>query len=86
MITGIQESLSREEITSLVERYGGKVTSAVSGRTAYLITGEEAGKSKTEKVSKYILVIDLALIKASYGGLSFSPIVRAEKSSRISPS
>ena len=79
MITGIQESLSREEITSLVERYGGKVTSAVSGRTAYLITGEEAGKSKTEKVSNYCTG------DRSRSDSARLPIVRAGKSSRLSP-
>nr|CAB3265534.1 replication factor C subunit 1-like [Phallusia mammillata] len=53
VITGIQESLTREEIQSLVERYGGKVTSAVSGRTSYLITGEDAGQSKLAKAEKH---------------------------------
>ena len=50
MITGVQESLTRDEIKSLIEQYGGKVTTSVSSRTTYLITGTEAGESKLKKV------------------------------------
>nr|XP_002119665.2 replication factor C subunit 1-like [Ciona intestinalis] len=53
VITGVQDSLSREEIKSLVERYGGKVVSAVSGRTSYLITGTDAGESKLNKAKQH---------------------------------
>uniref|UniRef100_H2Y6A5 BRCT domain-containing protein n=1 Tax=Ciona savignyi TaxID=51511 RepID=H2Y6A5_CIOSA len=52
VITGVQESLTRDEIKSLVERYGGKVTGSVSGRTSYLITGKEAGESKLNKAAQ----------------------------------
>ena len=50
VVTGIQESLGRDEIKELIERYAGRMTSAVSGKTNYLITGEEPGASKTNKV------------------------------------
>jgi len=52
VVTGIQESLGRDEIKELIERYGGRMTSAVSGRTTYLITGDEPGASKTNKAEK----------------------------------
>ena len=50
VITGVQESLTRDEIKSLVERYGGKVTTSVSSRTSYVITGADPGESKLKKV------------------------------------
>ena len=55
VITGVQESLSRDEIKSLVERYGGKVTTSVSSRTSYLITGSDPGESKLKKVMAIFL-------------------------------
>lgn len=50
VISGILEFCERNEATSLVQRYGGRVTSAVSRKTSYLITGREPGESKLEKV------------------------------------
>ncbi|CAK8697042.1 unnamed protein product [Clavelina lepadiformis] len=53
VVTGVQESLTRDEIRSLIERYGGKVTTSVSSRTSYLITGEDAGESKLKKAEQH---------------------------------
>lgn len=50
VITGVLDSLERDEAKLLIERYGGKVTGSVSSRTAYLIVGEDAGESKIKKV------------------------------------
>ena len=52
VITGIGESLGRDETKSLIERYGGKVTSAVSGKTAFLLVGDEPGESKIRKAKE----------------------------------
>ncbi|XP_068134562.1 replication factor C subunit 1 isoform X2 [Hyperolius riggenbachi] len=49
VITGVLESIERDEAKSLVERYGGKVTGNVSKKTNYLIMGRDAGESKREK-------------------------------------
>ena len=50
MITGVLDSMEREEAADLIKRYGGKVTGNVSGRTSYLVVGEDAGESKLAKV------------------------------------
>lgn len=50
MITGVLESIEREEAKSLIERYGGKVTGNVSKKTNYLIMGRDSGQSKSDKV------------------------------------
>ncbi|XP_073502084.1 replication factor C subunit 1 isoform X2 [Phyllobates terribilis] len=49
VITGVMESIERDEAKSLVERYGGKVTGNVSKKTNYLILGRDGGESKREK-------------------------------------
>ncbi|CAN2388507.1 protein-DNA loading ATPase activity [Pristimantis euphronides] len=49
VITGVLESIERDEAKSLVERYGGKVTGNVSKKTNYLLMGREGGKSKHDK-------------------------------------
>ena len=50
MITGVLESLERDEAADIVKKYGGKVTTNVSGKTSYIVVGEEAGESKLTKV------------------------------------
>ena len=48
VVTGILPSLSRDEIEQLIRGHGGRVSSAVSKKTGYVICGKEAG-SKREK-------------------------------------
>lgn len=50
VLTGVLDSLEREDAADMVKRYGGKVTSTVSGRTSYMVAGEDAGVSKLAKV------------------------------------
>ena len=50
MITGVLESLERDEAKSLVERYGGRVTGSISKKTSYIVIGRDPGESKTKKV------------------------------------
>jgi DNA ligase (NAD+) len=51
VITGTLPSLKREEAKKLIEEAGGKVTSAISAKTDYLLLGAEAG-SKLAKAEK----------------------------------
>ena len=50
VITGILESIEREEAADLIQRYGGKVTQSVSKKTSYVIIGQDPGESKLSKV------------------------------------
>ncbi|TVY41592.1 Replication factor C subunit [Lachnellula subtilissima] len=52
VFTGILETISREEGQELVKRYGGKITTAPSGKTSYVVLGNEAGPSKLRKIQQ----------------------------------
>ncbi|XP_026059871.1 replication factor C subunit 1 isoform X2 [Carassius auratus] len=53
VLTGVLESIERDEAKSLIERYGGKVTGNVSRKTTYLVLGRDSGVSKTEKAESF---------------------------------
>lgn len=53
VLTGVLESMERDEAKSLIERYGGKVTGNVSRKTTYLVLGRDSGVSKTEKAESF---------------------------------
>ncbi|XP_030643880.1 replication factor C subunit 1 isoform X2 [Chanos chanos] len=53
VITGVLESMERDDAKSLIERYGGKVTGNVSRKTSYLVLGRDSGASKTEKAEAF---------------------------------
>ena len=50
VITGILESIEREEAADLIQRYGGKVTQSVSKKKSQVIVGWDPGESKLSKV------------------------------------
>ena len=51
VLTGVGESLDREEAADLVKNYGGRVTTSLSKKTSYLVVGDDAGESKIKKVT-----------------------------------
>ena len=51
VLTGSLDSMTREEAKTAIENAGGKISSAVSAKTNYVIVGKEAG-SKAEKATK----------------------------------
>ena len=48
VLTGTLPTLTRQEATELVERYGWKTSSSVSKKTGYVIAGEDAGSKLTK--------------------------------------
>jgi DNA ligase (NAD+) len=51
VVTGTLQKYTREDIESLIERYGGRATSSVSKTTDFVVAGEKAG-SKLDKAQK----------------------------------
>ena len=52
VITGVFESISRNELKKLIEDNGGKVSSSISSKTSYIVAGANMGPSKKEKAEK----------------------------------
>ncbi len=52
VVTGVFESISRNELKKLIEDNGGKVSSSISSKTSYIIAGANMGPSKKEKAEK----------------------------------
>ena len=50
VITGVLDSLWRNEAEDLIKRHSGRVTGSVSGKTSFLLSGSEPGKSKVAAV------------------------------------
>uniref|UniRef100_A0A6Q2X6E8 Replication factor C subunit 1 n=1 Tax=Esox lucius TaxID=8010 RepID=A0A6Q2X6E8_ESOLU len=53
VLSGVLESMEREDAKALIERYGGKVTGNVSKKTTHLILGRDGGAAKTEKAEGF---------------------------------
>ncbi len=50
VISGVLDSLYRNEAEDLIKAHGGRVTSAVSGKTTFLLAGQNSGRSKWNEV------------------------------------
>lgn len=49
ILTGVFESMEREEAAAVIKDLGGRVTSAISKKTNYVVAGEESGPAKLAK-------------------------------------
>lgn len=52
VISGVFEQFSRDELTALIERHGGKLLNSISGKLDYLVAGDKMGPSKLAKAEK----------------------------------
>lgn len=90
VFTGLLETLSREVGTDLVKRHGGKVLTAPSKSTSFIVLGDDAGPSKLRKIQEHGLkTIDenglFALIERlpANGGDSKVAAKAAEKQAKV---
>ncbi len=58
VLTGTLPTLSREEAEALIKKRGGKVSSAVSAQTDYLLVGEEPGSKLAKAETLGVTIID----------------------------
>ena len=52
VISGVFTHHSRDEYKALIEKNGGKNSGSISGKTSFILTGENMGPSKLEKAQK----------------------------------
>jgi DNA ligase (NAD+) len=52
VVSGVFSKFSREDLKNTIEQNGGKVVGSVSGKTSYLVAGENTGPEKLKKAEK----------------------------------
>ncbi len=57
VVSGVFETLSRDELKKLIEDNGGKVSSSISSKTSFIIAGDNMGPSKRQKAEKLNILI-----------------------------
>jgi len=57
VISGVFTKHSREEYKEIIEKHGGKNSSAISGSTSFLLAGENMGPAKLEKATALGIII-----------------------------
>jgi len=60
VVTGVLPTLSREAARELIERHGGRVTSSVSKKTAYVVVGEAPGSKADDARRLGVTMLDEA--------------------------
>ena len=63
VLTGVLPSMDRNEAKRLIESRGGRVTSAVSSKTSYIVAGDDAGSKLDKAKSLGIKILDEAGLK-----------------------
>ena len=57
VVSGVFESISRNELKKLIEDNGGKVSSSISSKTSYVVAGDKMGPSKRTKAEDLNITI-----------------------------
>ena len=52
VISGVFQHHSRDEYKSLIELHGGKNVSSISGKTSFILAGDNMGPAKLQKAEK----------------------------------
>ena len=67
VLTGTLPTLTREEATAKIEAAGGKVSGSVSGKTDFLLAGDEAGSKLAKAQELGVKILDEAAFLALLG-------------------
>ena len=57
VLTGSLEKYTRNEVSSIIEKFGGKTSSSVSKKTDYVLAGEDAGSKLTKAQSLGVKIL-----------------------------
>lgn len=49
VISGVFQHHSRDELSAIIEKHGGKLTGSISSKTSYVLAGDQMGQSKRAK-------------------------------------
>jgi DNA ligase (NAD+) len=51
VLSGVFENYSREQLQTLIQQHGGKITGSISKKLSYLVAGDNMGPAKREKAT-----------------------------------
>src|SRR5690606_23939612 len=57
VVSGVFETVSRDELKQVIENNGGKVSSSISSKTSYVVAGANMGPSKKQKAEALGVVL-----------------------------
>jgi DNA ligase (NAD+) len=57
VISGVFESLSRDDLKKLIEDNGGKLSSSISSKTSFIVAGDNMGPSKKKKAEDLNIIM-----------------------------
>lgn len=57
VLTGVYESMEKDEAAQVIKDFGGRVTGSISGKTNYLVSGEESGPKKLARADELNIII-----------------------------
>ncbi|MBP5427020.1 MAG: NAD-dependent DNA ligase LigA [Clostridiales bacterium] len=60
VLTGKLPTYSRNEVSDIIKKYGGKVSSSVSAKTTYVLAGEDGGSKLDKAMALGVKIIDEA--------------------------
>ena len=52
VVSGVFQHFSRDEIKASIQQHGGKASGSISGKTSYLLAGDNMGPEKRKKAEK----------------------------------
>lgn len=52
VLTGVFESMEKDEAAQVIKDFGGRVTGSISGKTNYLVSGEDSGPKKLARAEE----------------------------------
>lgn len=52
VVSGVFERIGREELKALITAHSGKIVGSISGKTSYVVAGDQMGPSKRQKAEK----------------------------------
>ena len=52
VVSGVFQKVSRAELKNLITEHSGKVVGSISGKTSYVVAGDQMGPSKRQKADQ----------------------------------
>jgi len=69
VLSGTLPSLTRDEVTAMIEAAGGKTSGSVSKKTDFVLVGDKAGAKLAKAQELGVAIVDEAQFRKILGGM-----------------